>query len=158
MGRVLGTWNEKGSSSFLRISKFELFWIIVAKKWGLFKHKIILLYWVKVEPISVKRWDKSLGPSDVISCAKHRALHNKQPSDWEFQKNFKISPKKQQEILPPPLFPTARTSLEDRPPRKRDFSIPLFVVELFALVDTAPSMSPLLTYISFRFVASKIKP
>ena len=51
-------------------------------------------------------------------------------------KNFKISPKKEQEILPPPLFPTARTSLEDRPPRKGDFSIRLFVVELFALVGT----------------------
>ena len=65
-------------------------------------------------------------------------------------KNFKISPKKEQEILPPPLFPTARTSLEDRPPRKGDFSIRLFVVELFALVGTAPSMSLLLTDISFE--------
>ena len=31
---------------FLRISKFELFCIIVAKKWGLFKHGNIPFYWV----------------------------------------------------------------------------------------------------------------
>ena len=36
--------------------------------------------------------------------------------------------------------------MEDWPPRKGDFSIGLFVVELFALVGTAPSMSPLLKY------------
>ena len=87
---------------------------------------------------SGKTWDKSLGPSDV-SCANH----NKQPGDWEFQKNFKISPKKQQDILPPPLFTTGRTSLEDRPSRKGDFSIRLFVVELFALIGTAPSLDPM---------------
>ena len=78
------------------------------------------------------------------------ALHNKQLSNWEFQKNFKISPKKQQEILQTPLFLTARTSLEDWPPWKGDFSIWLFVVELFALVGTAPSMSPLLTVSPFE--------
>ena len=142
------------SCVFLNLSYCASF---TGEKWGLCKHLDIPFYWIKVEPISGKTWDKSLGPSDVISCAKH-SRSSQQPSDWEFQKNFKISPKKQQEILPPPLFPTARTSLEDRPPRKGDFSIRLFVVELFAVIDTASAMSPLLTDISFWVVASKIEP
>ena len=127
-------------------------------RWGLFKHGNIPFYWVKVGPYREKHETRVWDRVTSLVVQNTRALHNKQPSDWEFQKNFKISPKKQQEILPPPLFPTARTSLEDWPPRKGDFSTRHFVVELFALVGTAPSMSLLLTDISFWVVASKIKP
>ena len=56
------------------------------------------------------------------------------------RQNSKISPKKQQEILPPPLFPTARAPLWKTPPRRGDFSIRLSVVELFAL-DSGPLRS-----------------
>ena len=51
------------------------------KKWGSFKHGNIPFYWVKVRPISGKTWDKSLEPSDVISCAKH-SRSSQQTAEW----------------------------------------------------------------------------
>ena len=131
---------KKAPPCFLRISKFELLCIIVAKKLGFFKHGNIPFYWVKVGPISGKTWDKSLGSRDVISCAKHSRSSQQTAERLRISKGFHNTT----EETTGNFTTTIMSDCEDF------FARPASPVELFALIGTAPSMSPLLTVSPFE--------
>ena len=113
------------------------------KKRRLFKQGNIHFYWGKVGPISGKEhetrvWDQVTS----LVVQNTRALHNKQPSDWEFQKNFrKYHWRNNRKCCRHHYFRLRGLCTL----RKGDFSIRLFVVELFALVrygTSSNSISP----------------